>query len=378
MPVRRPEVQPLLDAVRRRLWRRQFVAAARLALWAGAGLALVAAAAHLALRPVSIDAVLAVLALPWAALLARAGWRRPSDAACALWADRHLGGASAYTTLMEFDTLPPGAAGAPARQRLEAWAAGRIPHSLALLAGRDETPRLSRPLVAMLVCAAFAALVLALPTLAPTPARPAAAAGAVATGEQPPLLVHAPASTEPLGEVANALRTTAGDDTPARGPSGRAQAAGPGRGDDSAAPALAEPGATPQGERRNGGPTGAPAAAALAAQDATRPATGAGSGHDAGDSRDERADVGTSRAGPETLAVQRSAIGAGREPTTRQADPDRAAVYADEPAGAGRAAGPSGPAVAAAAPPAITEAAPLTPTEARYVRAWMMANHGRP
>ena len=88
--------------------------------------------------------------------------------------------------------------------------------------------------------------------------------------------------------------------------------------------------------------------------------------------------MGTSRASPATLPVQRSGMDAGREPAARQADPDRAAAYADDPAGASRAAGPAGPVVAAAVPPAVTEAAPLTPTEARYVRAWMMANHGRP
>ena len=376
--MRRPEIQPLFDAVRRRLWSRQFVAAARLALWAGAGLALVAAAAHLVLRPVSIDALLALLALPWLALLARAGWRRPPDAACALWADRHLGGASAYTTLMELDAMPQGASGAPARQRLEAWVAGRIPQSLAQMTARSETPYLSRPLVAMLVCAALAAFVLALPGPVPAPARPAATADAAAAAEHPPLLARAPAAAESLGEVARALRSAAGDDAPARVHSGRTQAAGSGRSDDGAIPAKSEPDAAPQGPRANGGPAGAIAAATSATPNANSLATGAGSGRDAGDSRDERAVMGTSRASPATLPVQRSGMDAGREPAARQADPDRAAAYADDPAGASRAAGPAGPVVAAAVPPAVTEAAPLTPTEARYVRAWMMANHGRP
>ncbi len=50
-------VQTLQIAVRRRLWRGQFVAAARLALWGSAGLMLLAVAVHLAARAVRVDTV---------------------------------------------------------------------------------------------------------------------------------------------------------------------------------------------------------------------------------------------------------------------------------------------------------------------------------
>ena len=63
-------VQSLQIAVRRRLWRGQFVAAARLALWGSAGLMLLAVAVHLAARPVRVDAVLLAIVALWIALMA--------------------------------------------------------------------------------------------------------------------------------------------------------------------------------------------------------------------------------------------------------------------------------------------------------------------
>ena len=97
------EVQRLLGRVRSRLWHGHLVAAIRNAMWVSAALMLLAVAAHLAARRVPAEAVLLVLSGLWAGLLLRAGWQRPADSACALWADRQLGGACAFTTLLELD-----------------------------------------------------------------------------------------------------------------------------------------------------------------------------------------------------------------------------------------------------------------------------------
>ena len=62
---------------------------------------LLAAAVHLTTRPLRVDSVLLAVVALWTAMMARAALRRPSDSACALWADRHLGGESAFGTLLE-------------------------------------------------------------------------------------------------------------------------------------------------------------------------------------------------------------------------------------------------------------------------------------
>ena len=118
--------QTLIEAVRRRLWLGQFLAAARLALWGTAGLMLLTAAVHLAGWPLSPDLMFLALAFVWSVMAARAAWQRPVDAACALWADRHLGGASAYTTLLELDSPGPGTPPSHAIRHLEAFARLRL------------------------------------------------------------------------------------------------------------------------------------------------------------------------------------------------------------------------------------------------------------
>ena len=91
-------VRALLGAVRRRLWLERLVAALRLALWSWAAILAIAAALHLASgRPglavaVVVATVAGLAALGWAAL------QRPGEAESALYADRRLGGESAYST----------------------------------------------------------------------------------------------------------------------------------------------------------------------------------------------------------------------------------------------------------------------------------------
>ena len=366
-----PQLQNLLGAVRRRLWGGQFVAAARLALWGSSGLMLLAVAAHLGLYRAPAGLLLVALGALWAALLLRAAWRRPTDAACALWADRHLAGASAYSTLH----CPPGRADAQALRSLQAWAVAQVPHSLQRLRARHEPARLARPLLSAGVCAALAALVNALVDFAPALPQPAAAASAAVTAARATPLAQTTEAAALVSEIGRALRSTDPPAVPEAGAGARGPAAGSARNDESAA--TASDGAPPAGAQAAGSPTSAGAPLAAAPPSGAAQSGGASAGREAGDSRDERADVGVSRPLQGTMTVQRSGAGARRAPPALQADTERPATYDEEPGTRGAMAGQSDAAVAAATPPVAAESSRLSPTEASYVQAWMKASARR-
>jgi len=362
-------VQTLLGAVRRRLWRWQFVAALRQASWSAAGLMLLAVAVHLAARPVAVGAVLWALAVLWAAMLARAGWGRPSDSACATWADRHLDGASAYSTLLDTGKASPTMANAQAVRWLESWAGAKAQGSLRLLAERQAPTRLLRPLLAMGVCAALAGLVLTLPELARVSPPPGAAPTHAA--DRPLPVAAAPASAELAREIAGALRSSPPRDA-ARGREGGAAAVARGQADEGQAPPATAAVATPAGAQA---PPGAAApGTAHAAGPAAATATGSGAGREAGQGRDNNTGAGVSRRAQATIAVPRSAARALRPSGARQADMEQVAVYDDTLSMPGAAQVPAGPAPAAAAPPAATGSVLLSTTETSYVQAWLKAS----
>ena len=193
---------------------------------------LLAVAVHVAVRPVRVDVVLSAIAVLWASMMARAGSRRPSDSACALWADRHLGGASAFSTLLE---MSDGTRAVPRPQGLrwlERWATARVPHSLRLLEQRRDPARLSRPFLSMLVCAAFATLVLTLPDLAPSSRQQLAASTPSGIAEQPAPGTEPTVTAELVAELANVLRSAESRRTSDRRDIGGAPAPGPGKSDD--------------------------------------------------------------------------------------------------------------------------------------------------
>jgi hypothetical protein len=371
-------IQALLDAVRRRLWQGQFVAGARLALWGSAAAMLFAAAVHMAAGPVRFGTALLAIALLWASTMAWAGLRRPSDPDCALWADRHLAGASAFSTLLEMHQAPRAAPDAHALRWLERWASGRVPHALRVLAERRDPARLSRALLSMLACTALATLVLTLPDLAPSSRREPGAfpPTGVADGRAPD--AEPTASAERVTELASALRSAPAHRPPDRGDTGRAPAAGPGRTDDGAGSRIAgQPGAGQPGEQAVGKPSlpGAPVDGAPMARAAR--SSGSGTGRDAGDSRDDRADVGVSPVLRSTIPVERRESGAQRLSPERRADMDRLATF-DEDFPVQRAAtARADPAPAAATPPPAAAETRLTPTRAAYVQAWMKASGPR-
>jgi len=368
-------VQSLQSAVRHRLWQGQFVAAARRALWGSAGLMLLAAVLHMAARRVHVDAVLSALVALWAMTLAWAGLRRPSDSVCALWADRHLGGASAFSTLLEMregKAVPND----QAMRWLERWTEAKVPHSLLLLGGRHESARLSKPLLAMLVCTALATIVLTLPGTAPSAPREPASPSATAADRLLPD-AERPASADLVGALASALRSTDSRRASDRRDDSRAPAAGPGRSDAGTESRVAQTGTAPPGELSTSSAPASGAAGEAAPTAGAKPTTSAGSGRDAGDSRDERADAGVSRVPQSTMQAQRRESSGRRPAPERQADPDQLATFDEEPPMHRMTTAREVPDPAAATPPPATDAAPLTPTKAAYVYAWMKASRQR-
>ena len=378
-------VDGLLGAVRRRLWRGQFVAALRRALWGSAGLMLLATAVHLAARRVPAGAVLTAIAALWLSMLAWAGTRRPAVAACALWADRHLGGASAFSTLLETRAGAKTTRNPQAVRWLESWAAAQVPDALRRLAEQREAAHLFRPLLAMLVCAALTALVLSMPASAPD-ARQPSAVSASAGGDQAAAQGE-PAAAHTVDKLAAALRSASlqqpPESTPVRRETGQAQASAPDKAD-GAAPTVQASG-RPAGEpaTRKSAPTGAAtdaAAAAGATATAATPradGTGEGSGNAAGDSRDARGDTGVSPAPRVTITGPESRLASRPVSTEMQADMGRQGSYDPEPSMAGAKALPALVAAPAVAPPAASESTRLSPAETSYVQAWMKANPQR-
>ena len=396
------DVQGLLRAVRGRLWRMQLVAAARLALWGSAGLMLLAVVVHLSARQVPAGAVLMVLAALWVSVLAWAGTRRPADAACALWADRHLGGASAFTTLLEAGagaqaTRHPQAVRNPqAVQWLERWATAQVPEGLRRLAEGRETAPLSRPMLALLVCAALTAAVLSLPTFAPTLQQQAAASSPPGKGDpQTPQTPQMPAQAEPataqgVDRLAAALRAASlqqpAEAGQTRREAGQAQAATPDKADGAtpAAQAAARPAGEPAPRSPLPSGTTAGAAGPTAAVPAAEPpaagtgnSAGAGTGNEAGDSHDVRGDTAVSSAPRGTMPHQATRSMPWPGSAQRQADNGSLGSYDDDASTPGAASMPALAAAAAATPPAARDAVRLSPAETSYVQAWMKANAQR-
>ncbi|MCC6853805.1 MAG: hypothetical protein IT502_16005 [Rubrivivax sp.] len=364
---------PLHAAVRRRLWLRQAAAAARAALWCLAALALLALLLHLVVRPLPLRVVPALAAVLALAALAWSAARRPSEDRCALWADRELGGASAFTTLLDARRGRLRGADAQALQCLQTWAAAQVPAALAALPARRVPMRLARPFAAAVVCTALALLVLALPGAGPAaPGEAASAAGAPArpTTDAP----AAPAASELARQVASALRTEQGSDPARTGAGGRDAA----RGDDDARERNAggpPPGATAAAPAH---PVDAPATQAERKQAAapSTGGTGGSTGREAGDSADTRRDSGRAPVPQGTMSTRR--VEAAAPPGAGRADDAQAAQY-DAPLDAAAPAPGRRPArvVRAATPPPAAATTHLTADETHYVQAWMSATASR-
>lgn len=378
------ELSRLLAAVRLRLWLAEAARAARAACWICSAGLLVVLALHLGVASVPIGAWLAGLALTWLAAAAWALRQRPDDAACALWADRHLGGASAFTTWLELSRPPPAAPAAPkaaARRRLERWLAARLPASRQQLAARPAPHRLARPLLALLVCSGLVAGVQSLKPGGDATDAASTADAPTAPGSAPPLAAADPITTAMASDLARAARSavdrgpTPGSADPGASPAqpgAPGAASAPGQPDPARMRRAAEPA---QGGVEAAAPGDSPSPAGAPGQ-AGRGS--AGQGRDRGDSRDDRGDVGVSRAARASVGMPASGLAGGPEVDTGRAVAGEPASYAADDRPPGRATTDRLPDPAAARPPPATDRLGPSPTEASYVQAWMKASARRP
>jgi len=347
-------LQQVLGAVGRHLQRARLATAARQAAWGSALVLSGGTLIHLTVRPLTFGGLFAAALLPWVLAILQSLVTRVRAADCADWADRQLGGRSAFATALEH-AGDERSLGQPAQVHLEEWIAHTAPHSLALLAARPLEVRWREPMITALVCTALAAGLLQLPT------RPFADATV----------------------TSSALPDLAGDATVAS-TSTAATAATP-------APAVVVPVDRRPPTRDEEGSQGLPVAAAasdnsqesdaststIAANGADGTATTTGGGRDAGSSRDLGADGEFTPTWSGTVAKQLRQVAASRGPGNTSADATRPVDYS-----AADAATDSAPAVAfitaAATPPPASDGLRVGPVERAYLRAYWAEDRARP
>ncbi|MEP7138523.1 MAG: hypothetical protein ABI745_02775 [Caldimonas sp.] len=379
-----PSVQTLLGGARARLWREEGRRAVRRAAWASAAAVVLVAAAHVSALGVTAHTATALIGAIWLALAAWAVGRRPTDATAALWIDRRLGGASAFTTLLDESSSANRAAPPHALAHLARWAAARVPDAERLLADQRSPTRIAPALLSMGVCIALALVVLALPDARSTLGGPASASDSTSTStptsvERAQASTPAPdraAATQVASDLSRALRANESPldpeqraaREPAPGPADPARRDGP----PPPSPNLARSGDAPSSRLASSSAPDEATAAAGSLQPSEKV-----SGRNAGDSRDERADAGVSRMAGGTMVLKR----AGSDASTtrdRQADMTRVAGFDDSSAEAVVRAARGALVAAAATPPPATNAARLSPAETHYVQAWMKASGRNP
>jgi hypothetical protein len=363
--------QRLLYAVRHRLWRAQFAGALRFALWCSAVSMLVfAAVAHLAQVAVSLQYILLSLAAVWVSLSAWAVLQRPSQADCALWADRHLGGASAYSTLLEMRGAAKLRQRTEALRRLEQWAAAHALRARKLLAAQREPAYLLRPFFSMLLAAGIAGLLLKVPGVAPTArpdvaASPKSTAAEGATADGPPLV-----SPRQGNELAKALRLAASRDAHDGVRQQQGTTGGPGTSDETGpANTASRSGATSATrtfDREASVTRGTDAPATYRSS-----GSGAGLGSAAGDSRDERASVAGAGAPSGAIKLHLRESGAKDATTAKQADMMQPGLFDHELRSSAEPRSRIDRLALPATPPTAASNDTLAPAEAAYVEAWL-------
>ena len=372
MAMSSPSVQTLIEAVRLRLWREQGLAVARRAAWASAVVMLLGVVVHLAAASVPVGAVLVLTGLLWISMLAWAGGRRPSDAASALWIDRRLGGASAFTTLLDASSATNRATNPQALRWLERWTAARVPDALRLLAAQQSSTRIVPALLSMAVCTALVLIVLMLPEAVPAFRGQAAASAPDNRAETPAPIAESPVATQLASDLSNALRSTEPQSEREQQAGGSGSTKGPAEPDDGTGAPTASSNATPgdaaTARESRSGATGETKALAGSPRSAA-----AVSGREAGESTDARADVGVSPVPRGTMVVKRFGS---KAPLTdeRQADMANAASFDDGLAENGITTSRAALVAAAATPPPATDTARLSLAETHYVQAWMKAS----
>lgn len=365
-------VSTVLVAVRRHLWREDAWMAMRRAGWICAVATLPAVVVHLLARPVPVAALLAVLAIIVVAMLTWTAVHRPSDPDCAWWIDRHLGGASAFTTWLDASARRPTVENARAVDRLQRWVVAKVPEILRSLAERRSTRRVAPALLTMTVCTLLALLVLMLPQEAPSPLRQTSA-GVAPQGDKAAVAVDAPVVAQVASEIAGALRSSDSPRAPDRGRPGGAPAPGATANDGGSGSSDAPPKSGVAGNDGTSSDARSASRDPTAFNGTSRSAAGSVAGREAGDSPDARGDVGGSRVPGGTIPARRVGSRSTSSALDRQADMAQQADFDDSLARPGRPMTNAMPTAAAATPPPATDAARLSPSETSYVQAWMKA-----
>jgi hypothetical protein len=349
-----PPLQQVLDAVGRHLRRASLAAAARRAAWGSALVMSGGMLIHLTVRPLSFGGLLLAALVPWGLALLQSLVTRAHPADCADWADRQLGGRSAFATALEHASEVRSVS-QPAQVHLDEWIAHTAPHSLALLAARPLEVRWREPMITALVCTALAAGLLQLPT------RPFASA-TTASSTLPERVDDATiASTDPAA-IAAAL-------APAMvAPPDRSQLTR----DEAASQGPPAPAAASDISQESDAAT-----SAIAASGAVGTATTTGGGREAGSSRDTGTDGELSSAWSGALAKRVREVATGRGPGNTAVDATRPVDYTAADAATG-ASHDVTVITAAATPPPASDGLRVGPVERAYLRAYWADNGARP
>ncbi len=347
-------LQQVLGAVGRHLQRARLATAARQAAWGSALVMSGGMLIHLTVRPLTFSGLFGAALVPWVLALLQSLVTRVRPAECADWADRQLGGRSAFATALEY-AGDERSVDQPARVHLEEWIAHTAPHSLALLAARPLEVRWREPMITALVCTALAAGLLQLPTrpfaTATTASRTlpdrADDAAIASTDTAAKAATRAPAVVVPVDR-----RPPTRDEGASQGPPVPAAASDISQESDAAT-------------------------SAIAASGTVGTATTTGGGREAGSSRDLGADGELTSAWSGALAKRVREVAAGRGPGNTAADATRPVDYT-----AADAATDGAPAVAlitaAATPPPASDRLRVGPVERAYLRAYWAENGARP
>jgi hypothetical protein len=309
---------------------------------------------HLTVRPLSFGGLLLAALVPWglALLQSRVTSARPAE--CADWADRELGGRSAFATALEL-------AGAvrsvsqPAQAHLDEWIARIAPHSLALLAARPVEMRWREAMITALVCTALAAGLLQLPT---RPFANATTASSTLPGRIDDVAVASTAAAAVVAARAPAMVA----------PADRLQ---PTRDEDTSQRLPVAPAASNLAQAQYA------ATSTNRAGDSGGTATTTGGGREAGNSRDLGADGELTSAWSGALAKRMRELAADRGPGNTAADGTRAVEYTAADAATG-ASHDLTVIAAAATPPPATDGLRVGPVERAYLRAYWADNGARP
>jgi hypothetical protein len=348
-------LQQVLDAVRRYRLRARLATAARQAAWGSALVMSGGMLIHLTVRPLTFGGLCATSLVPWVLALLQSLITRVRLAECADWADRQLGGRSAFATALEH-AGDERSAGQSAQAHLEEWIAHAAPHSLALLAARPLEVRWREPMITALVCTTLAAGLLQLPT------RPFAEATTVPRTLRERATDTAVASTDATATAATRAPAIVG--TVDRSPPARDEDAS------QAVPVAAAAGNLAQQKD-------AATSTSTAGDTGGTATTTTASGREAGSSRDLGTDGELTSAWSGALAKQLRQVAGGRSPGNTSADATRPVDYL-----AADAATDGAPAVtaitAAATPPPASDELRVGPVERAYLRAYWAENGARP